>query len=152
MEQQKKEKLHHSIFTISLNSNKNLNQSQIIQFDKSLNFLFSKPKVFEYLKEKRKNYKFDPLLIENYKWKKKIERGKKYKRIHAHIIVLLDHRMILEFNEKKIRYYYKNFIHSLGYDIEKSKIHLDIHGKADNVKNWEDYMFKEDDSIGEYED
>ena len=136
------DRLHHTIFAITLNTNKEMTEDQRKKFDNSLSYIFSKPKVYEYLIEKRDGMIFDKNKIVNYEYKKKIEVGGNLNRTHAHIILKIDHNMILKLDEKKIRNFYEKFLPDLGFK-ENNKIHLNIVGKKNDVLSWEDYMFKE---------
>lgn len=136
------DRLHHSLFIITINTNKSMNMDQAHYFNESLNFLFSPPKVYEYLKEKRDGKTFTQSKIFGYKFKKKVEIGKKFGRAHGHIILNIDHRMILALNEAKIRAFYLNMLGEMGFI--NNKIHLNIKGKNNDAKTWEDYIFKED--------
>lgn len=151
------DKIKHSVFMITINTNKNLakkyvknnaekllgvqdkyTQSDDVQkFNRSIKFIFTAPKVYEYIIEKRPGHTFDPKKIIKYGWKYSIEQGKKFGKIHAHIMMKIDHKMFIGINQEKIRTFYKNMF--------GTSIHLNIQARGNALKSWEDYIFKDSD-------
>jgi hypothetical protein len=136
MPKDKSEKEKHSIFMITINTNKALDKNMTDKFARSLVYLFSKPKVYEYIVEKRPGEIFKESKISKYTFKLgSIEIGKKFKKVHVHIMLKIDHYMFIGLNQKKIRDFY--------YNMFGTKIHLDIKARGNELKSWSDYMFKD---------
>jgi hypothetical protein len=128
-------KVNHSVFMITINTNKHLDEKNTQTFENSIKFWMATPKVYEYLVEKTPGGVFDPNKIVKIKTKYSIEVGKLQSKTHAHALIEVDHKMMLGVNLAKLRSFYKNL---LG-----TNIHLDVKARGNNLKSWEEYMFKD---------
>ena len=129
----KKVKKAHSVFLITLNSNKNFNDTETTDFESDIREIF-KTNFFNILQDRRTDVIFTKDLIDNYKIQYSIEKGNIAKKTHSHILIEIDHHGILMINKPLITAYFKK---KYG-----TNIYMNIIPRGNNVKNMEDYIFK----------
>jgi len=129
-----------SIFYITINMQKYLNDDQTEKFKKTLEHIFKRENIGKYLTNKDGEYDDSKLI--DYKSKFVVEVGKKYSKTHAHAIIKCAHFMKLQINKKNIENYYNKFLVN-GLKFSNGQIYTHFNGKPDDKKNWESYMFKD---------
>lgn len=129
----KKSKLKHSVFLVTINANKTLDEKTLQTFLSTIPDIFKK-NLFEILFDRRDDYKLKKSDIENYDVKYAYERGSKLQKDHVHVLISVDHRALIGINLEPVRkYYFKKF----GYNF-----HINIKSSGNNIKNMQDYMYK----------
>lgn len=132
---EKKEKIKHSVFLITISTNKPHADKNIEdKFRDSVEDIF-KNNLKNILFEKRKDKTFDPQLIKNYSVKYSLERGKEKNVLHAHILIEIDHYMILGIEMTPIREYYAEMF--------GTNVYMYVEATGSNVKAMEEYIFKD---------
>jgi hypothetical protein len=135
MKKQKKTKINHSVFFITINTNKKLDQANRKKFEDSIKWLLGVPKIYEYITDRNIPGPIDVSKILKLKTKYSIEVGEKLGHVHSHIMVSIDHLLCLQFDQKKIRTFYKNLI--------GDKVYLNIIPRGRPEKSREEYIFKD---------
>ena len=130
----KKVRKAHSIFFITLNSNKDLDSAQTALFEEDIRAIF-KDNFFNIIQDRRQDVPFTPALIDNYKVQYAIEKGPQLKKTHTHVLIQIDHHGILMINKPLITAFFKK---KWG-----SNFYMNIQSHGNSVKNLEDYIFKD---------
>lgn len=138
-QQKNEEKGTWSMFFITINSNKNIENMDDIdknKFKRFINWLYDDAKILDMvtcLKDKNKDDCKD--LINNYEIENYFEVSPKSgNKLHNHSIVRLKHNSMLQIDQELLR--------SMAKDILGTKMYINIKGSRDNHKIMQDYIKK----------
>jgi uncharacterized 2Fe-2S/4Fe-4S cluster protein (DUF4445 family) len=134
------DKIKKSVFAITINSQKNISRMTPElrdKFIKILDHLFIADNILDFV-DCRDGFgclRADPTLMVQFRADYKIEVGEKYGKIHAHCLVEIDHRTVVQINMRALKQLFREY---MGYGL-----HVNVQAKQQISSGaWEHYINK----------
>lgn len=132
--------IKHSIFFITVNSNKSEKSADYATVKQKMNnifaYIFNNQNVKKYIIERYTGEVIPDSKISDISVEYAFETGNKMKRLHGHAIVKIDHYSNVQFNLSPFRQVVNQY---MGYTV-----YVNVSSKRDPTKDLQDYILKED--------